>query len=153
MHTNLLQRSHPDITTTGSTVVAVDGSPESRAAMQWAADHARLTGTSLQVVTAYLHPAAEVEGEAGFPPAHDDVYAVAAGESALAVVESVIGHRDVDHVVAQGPIEAVLVGHAQGASTIVIGTRDRAFWQRFRPSLTDRVTGRVDGTVISVPHD
>lgn len=136
--------------TTGPTVVAVDGSPESRAALQWAVDHAQSTGTTLKIVTAYPQPSAEVE----FPPVYVDIYGVAARERALEVIESVLGHRDVEHVVAEGAIDTVLVEHAEGASTIVIGTRPRRrFWHRFRPSLTNRITGRVDSTVISVPSD
>ena len=134
----------------GPTVVAVDGSLESRAALQWAADHARSTGTNLKIVTAYPTPLAEVE----FPPVYVDLYGVAARERALVIIESVLGHRDVDHVVAPGSIDAVLVEHAEGASSIIIGTRARGrFRHRFRRSLTNRVTGRVDATVISVPYD
>ena len=141
----------PDTTaiSTASTVVAVDGSPESRAALQWAVDHARTTGTTLKIVTAYPQPVTELE----FPPMYVDLYGVAARKRALEVIESVLGHSEVDHVVAEGPIDTVLVDHAEGASTIVIGTRARRrFWHRFRPSLTNRITGRVDSTVISVPY-
>ncbi len=149
MHTE--STSPPDTTheDTGPTVVAVDGSPESRAALQWAVDHARTAGTTLKVVTAYPQPVTDVE----FPPLYADLYGVAARERALEVIESVLGHREVDHVVAEGAIDTVLVENGEGASTIVIGTRARRrFWHRFRPSLTNRITGRVNSTVISVPY-
>ena len=150
MHSTSASRSHATATSTGPTVVAVDGSPESRAALQWAVDHAQSTDTTLKVVTAYPQPTAEVE----FPPVYVDIYGVAASERALEVIESVLGHRDVDHVVAEGAIDTVLVEHSEGASTIVVGTRARRrFWHRFRPSLTNRITGRVESTVISVPYD
>ncbi len=93
-------------------------------------------------------------GRTRLPPVYADIYGVAARERALVTIESVLGHRDVDHVVAEGSIDTVLVEHAEGASTIVVGTRARRrFWHRFRPSLTNRITGRVDSTVISVPYD
>lgn len=150
MHTTSAPRPHTNATSTGPTVVAVDGSPESRAALHWAADHARTTDTTLKIVTAYPQPAAELE----FPPVYVGLYGAAARQRALEVIESVLGHRNVDHVVAEGTIDTVLVEHAEGASTIVIGTRARRrFWHRFRPSLTNRITGRVDSTVISVPYD
>ncbi len=150
MHTEPASRHHTSVTSPGPTVVAVDGSPESRAALRWAADHARASGTTLKVVTAYPQPMTEVE----FPPVYVDLYGLAARERALEVIESVLGHRVVDHVVVEGTIETVLVEHGEGASTIVIGTRARRrLWHRFRRSLTDRITGRVDSTVISVPYD
>lgn len=149
MHTESQHRPEAAATADEPTVVAVDGSPESRAALQWAVEHARATGTALKIVTAYPQPVTEVE----YPPVYVDLYGVAARERALEVIEFVLGHSDVDHVVAEGAIDTVLVEHAEGASTIVIGTRARRrFWHRFRPSLTNRITGRVDSTVISVPY-
>ena len=136
-------------TSAGTIVVAVDGSLESLAALHWAVDHAASTDSTLKIVTAFPHPLTEAE----FPPRYVDVYGVAARERALVVIESVLGHRDVDHVVAAGTIEHVLMEHAAGASTIVIGTRARRrFWHRYRRSLTNRIAGRVDSTVISVPY-
>ena len=136
-------------TSAGLILVAVDGSPESRAALKWAVDHARATGAALKIVTAYPQPVTEAE----FPPLYVDLTGVAARERALEVIESVLGHRDVNHVLAQGAIDTVLIEHAEGASAIVIGTRARrSFWHRFRPSLTNRITGRIDSTVISVPY-
>ncbi len=149
MPTTSPSRVHVESAVAGPTVVAVDGSLESRAALEWAADHARSTGTSLKIVTAFPHPLVEVE----FPPIYLDLYGVAARERALVVIESVLGHRDVDHVVAPGAIETVLASHAEGSSTVVIGTRARRrFWHRLRPSLTNRITGRVSSPVISIPY-
>lgn len=147
MHANPESRPHRNANSIGPTVVAVDGSPESRAALLWAREHARANGTPLRIVTAYP----QSRNEADLPPTYVDLDGTAARERALQVIEAVLGHRDVDHVVAAGAIDAVLVKHAEGASSVVIGTRRRRrFWHRLRPSLTNRMTGRVGSTVISV---
>jgi len=149
MHDASSSRPPTSATSPGRTVVAVDGSPESRAALEWAVDHARATDTAPKIVTAYPQPVTEGE----FPPVYVDLTGSAARERALKVIESVLGHRDVDHVVAEGAIDTVLAEHAEGASTIVITRSRRRFWHRFRPSLTNRITGRVDSTIISVHYD
>ena len=57
-----------------------------------------------------------------------------------------------EHVVALGPIERVLDEHAADAALVVVGTRRRRRWyQRLMGSAVNRVTGRLDCPVVSIP--
>lgn len=133
-------------------IVAVDGSPASRAALAWAHDHAIAHGLPLEVVTAYLEPfvAHEVTGVAAD---HLTVAEQNARERARIVIHDVLGRAAVPHRVLLGAIEDVLGEESHRAAMIVVGTRRRGGWLgRFRPSTTNRVTGLATCPVVSIPE-
>jgi nucleotide-binding universal stress UspA family protein len=104
-------------------VVGIDGSEESIAALRWAAGQARLTGATVEAVTAWRPPRTQ-----GYPgtPLTDEQFAGWAGE-ALAGCVSVTGEacRDVEvrQTVSHGDPVSVLLRAADGAELLVIGTR------------------------------
>jgi nucleotide-binding universal stress UspA family protein len=135
--------------------VAVDGSHESRHALKWAVNHAESHGFVIRVVTAYITP--HVALDHPMPIAILDVDAAEiARERAAAAVVDVLGNSTallvVEHVVTSGPIDRVLGDRANGVAMIVVGTRRRRrWWDRFRLSATNRLTGKVDVPVIAIP--
>ena len=104
-------------------VVGVDGSPASCDALRWAADQARRTGASLQVVTTWEYPTS-YGWVPPYPPDFDP-----AGDARRALedtVADVLGdHPDltVELVVREGHPAPVLVEAAKGASMLVVGSR------------------------------
>lgn len=134
----------------GRYVVAVDGSPESAEALRWASRRCEKPGDHLCVVTAFRHP--DVADAAGLYQAAYAAARASARDHVLATVEDVLGHRRVEHVVVAGSIDRALQMQAHNATALVIGTRNTsAWWKRLRPSLTNRLTGRVPCPVISIP--
>jgi nucleotide-binding universal stress UspA family protein len=132
-------------------VVAVDGSPESAAALRWARDFVESSGGEIAVITAYAVTLAVTEA----PFVHSDMYREAddaATEHVGSLIETTFGHGNVPHLVALGPIEQLVERHCLGSEMIVVGTRARRRWtDRWRGSTTNRITGAVDVPVISVP--
>lgn len=136
-------------------VVAVDGRPESAQALRWAARQAEHTGAGLRVVSAFDQPAVGSDAAGAYWRAF-----LSAEESTEArvgdVIDTVLGdgarrRPDVDHVVAPGVIDHVLADHSHDASMVVVGTRSTRRWSaRLRPSLTNRITGKLDCPVVSV---
>jgi nucleotide-binding universal stress UspA family protein len=104
-------------------VVAVDGSEESKAALRWAAGQARLTGATVDAVTAWQPP--KTQGYA-CTPFTDEQFASWAGEALSGCVE---GTRDacrdveVRQTVTHGDPATVLLRAADGAELLVMGTR------------------------------
>ena len=135
--------------------VAVDGSHESRHALEWAVIHAESHGFAIRVVTAYITP--HVALDHPMPIAILDVDAAEiARERAAAVVVDVLGDSTallvVEHVVSSGPIDRVLGDQGEGFAMIVVGTRRRRrWWDRFRLSATNRLIGKVDVPVMAIP--
>jgi nucleotide-binding universal stress UspA family protein len=135
--------------------VAVDGGHESRHALEWAVHHAESHGLVIRVVTAYLTPHAAIDHP--MPVAILDVDAAAiARERAAAAVVDVLGEGTkllaVEHVVTSGPIDRVLGDQVDDLAMIVVGTRRRRrWWDRFRSSATNRLTGKVDVPVMAIP--
>jgi nucleotide-binding universal stress UspA family protein len=113
-------------------VVGIDGSDESRAALQWAVDEATLRGATLELVHAWSPP---YVGAYPFAMPPFDVDALDAGANAL--VDSVLastntaGLRDpVTRTVVCGSAAAVLLERAEGASMVVVGARGRGGFSR-----------------------
>jgi nucleotide-binding universal stress UspA family protein len=135
--------------------VAVDGGHESRHALEWAVHHAESHGLVIRVVTAYLTPHVAIDHP--MPVAILDVDAAEiARERAAAAVVDVLGDGTallaVEHVVTSGPIDRVLVEQVDEVAMFVVGTRrHRRWWDRFRSSATNRLTGKVDVPVIAIP--
>ena len=136
-------------------VVGVDGSHESRHALEWAVSHAKSHGLVIRVVTAYSTPHAAVDH-----PMSITILAVDsekfARERAAAVVADVLGNDTaalaVEHVVRCGVIDRVLAEQVDDVAMFVVGTRrHRRWWDRFRSSATNRLTGQVDIPVMAIP--
>lgn len=101
-------------------VVGVDGSPCSKAALQWAVDYATKVGASLTLVTAWHWPTSYGVPLAyeGFDPEEDARKVV---EAAKADVPLPLDR--VTTVIAQGQPGDVLVASAKGDALLVVGTR------------------------------
>ncbi len=128
------QTGHLKIAPQGAVVVAIDDSDSSRAALAWAASYARTTGLPLHAthVFRYDFGAPEVwsPGLRGIP------HTVSAPEYALT-------RTDVEQMFTEvvpapgwrltfldGPVGQTLVGFAQDATVLVVGTREHRGLER-----------------------
>lgn len=113
----------------GSIVVGVDGSSESKAALRWALDEARLRQAKLRCVHAWLFPS--VTGPNGvatrlaaevFETLRDD-----ADELLESVIADVVSETDADveivRSVVEGPPATALIAASDGADLLVVGSR------------------------------
>jgi nucleotide-binding universal stress UspA family protein len=104
-------------------VVGVDGSSSSMAALRWAIRQAKLTGSSVDVVTAWWYPSAY-----GWAPVDDSVLDLE-GDAKRALTEAlnkVSGLEPDIHVrplVTEGHPADVLLRAAKGADLLVVGSR------------------------------
>jgi nucleotide-binding universal stress UspA family protein len=114
----------------GRIVVGVDGSDESRAALRFALEEARLRGAALRCVHAWSYPvlsdatglAAGVTAELAGRLGQD------AEELLGSVVSEVAGESpgvEIEQAVAEGPPASVLIDAAEGADLLVVGSRGR----------------------------
>ena len=105
----------------GRIVVGVDGSPQARQALAWAARQAQLTGATLTVVTAWDLPAALI-GPVVFPASYDP--AAEAEATARQEIEAVLGSSAAVAVhVSEGHAAPVLIEAGTGAELLVVGSR------------------------------
>jgi nucleotide-binding universal stress UspA family protein len=105
-------------------VVGIDGSQQSKAALRWVIGQARLTGASVDAVTAWRFPASyglsvvaadlDVEGEARKMLSET-----------LADVVGATSQVQVRQLVGEGPPAEVLLNAAKGADLLVVGSRGR----------------------------
>jgi nucleotide-binding universal stress UspA family protein len=135
--------------------VAVDGSHESRHALEWAVHHAESQGFVIRVVTTYITPHVAIDHPMPVAILAVDAAEIAR-ERAAVVVADVLGDDTavlaVEHMVSAGTIDRVLVEQVDEVAMFVVGTRrHRRWWDRFRSSATHRVTGKVDVPVIAIP--
>ena len=107
----------------GLIVVGVDGSKPSLGALRWAANQARLTGASLEVIATWEYPTS-LGWAPAWPPDWDP------GEDArkalAEVVAEVLGPQtdiDVRQVVLEGHAALALVSAAAKADLLVVGSR------------------------------
>jgi len=125
-----------------SVVVGIDGSEASRAALRWAADEAKQRGAALRVVHTWDHPYS-VPGphtQTGRPKVDEEVTERRLAEELLdrelaATGVEATGIR-VERELVEGPPAKRLLGAAEGADLLVIGS-DR------HPKLVDIPLGRV----------
>ena len=103
-------------------VVGVDGSQASKAALCWAIRQAKLTGASVEAVTAWRYPAGygwtPVASELDFEAEAKSVLTEALGEVSGFHPEVAVQPR-----VAQGNAAEVLLRAAKGADLLVVGSR------------------------------
>lgn len=107
-------------------VVGIDGSDESKEALRWALEEARLRKAPLRAVHAWRDP---YTVPPGYGPPEDFDFAALRKESeefVSAVVTEVAGKSSdvsIQEVVAEGPAASVLVEAAEGADLLVVGSR------------------------------
>ena len=107
-------------------VVGVDGSPDSSAALEWAASEARLRGGDLRIIHTWNVPALSY-GTYLPATAFDDV-ARAAEHSLAAQITEVLGDNPAIGYVAEaceGPPAQALLAAAETALLVVVGSRGR----------------------------
>jgi nucleotide-binding universal stress UspA family protein len=120
----------------GRIVVGVDGSPESEAALRWAAEEAALRDAKLVAVAAWsFAPAAPIADPGMIPlPAADYADASeaerAAAEEALdEALGRVLGAEaevDIERKLLEGDAARVLEAEARDADLVVVGSRGRS---------------------------
>jgi nucleotide-binding universal stress UspA family protein len=111
-------------------VVGVDGSPESRAALAWALDEARLRGARVLAVHAWTAPEAYAfDAPTATMPAMEDALRQVGERVLESAVSETVAAAEVDvpverRVVDAGPAEALLAA-AGDAALVVVGSRGR----------------------------
>ena len=107
-------------------VVGVDGSDESKEALRWALEEARLRGATVRAVYAWRDPYVLAPGF-GLPEDFEfDALRERAVETLDAVVAEVAGIKSdvpVEAVIAEGSAGSVLVEAAEDAGMLVVGSR------------------------------
>ncbi|NNE74007.1 MAG: universal stress protein, partial [Acidimicrobiales bacterium] len=105
----------------------------------------------VRVVTAYRAPAVATDSAGAYFRAFEKAEATARRRVADAIDRSG-GGLVVDHVVALGPIDKILLEHSADAAMIVVGVRPNDSWiDRLRPSLTSRLVERARVPVVAAP--
>jgi nucleotide-binding universal stress UspA family protein len=106
-------------------VVGIDGSESSREALGWALEEARLRGSTLKAVYAWLPP--QIGGRGYVPPEllEPEVLRQVAQERLDGFVAEVGQSSDVEieSVTVEGAAAKVLVGAAEKAELLVVGSR------------------------------
>jgi nucleotide-binding universal stress UspA family protein len=140
-------------------VVGIDSSHGSRAALRWALTQARLTGATVEAVTAWQNPI--VYGYSyGWVPTPSDADSIPAfAEKALTeTVADVVGTQgqpvDVRTTVAEGPAAQVLLTAATGADLLVVGSRGHgAFAGMLLGSVSQHCAQHAPCAVAVIPDD
>jgi nucleotide-binding universal stress UspA family protein len=104
-------------------VVGVDGSGSSKAALRWAIRQAKLTGSSVDAVTAWRYPAAYGLTPGSGGPFDFEANAKNALIEALAEVSGLEPDVPVRPLVTGGIAAEVLLHEAKGADLLVVGSR------------------------------
>ena len=121
--------------TSHTIVVGLDESSSSRAALEWAARHARVTGSGLRAVHVLDWPYglddADVAGpnSAGVVLTHDQIEALYRGRITR-VFDEVDPRPDWLMQFARGEVGPVLVHQAENAAMLVVGTREHVGLER-----------------------
>jgi nucleotide-binding universal stress UspA family protein len=135
-------------------VVGVDSSPGSRTALRWALAQARMTGATVEVVTAWQNP---VVYDGWVPAGPDSASLAAVAEKVLTeTVADVVGTQDrpvdVRPAVAEGPAAQVLLTAAEGAELLVVGSRGRgAFAGMLLGSVSQHCVQHAPCAVVVIP--
>lgn len=131
-------------------VVGVDGSPASRAALQWAVDYAGISGVALQAVIAWHYPSTGMWGiDADF-----ESFAHGALEEALKPVVDAHPEMDIESCVVEGPAAQVLLDVARTAELLVVGSRGHgAFAGMLLGSVSTHCVHHARCPVVVVPGE
>lgn len=137
----------------GVILVGIDGSESSVAALKWAAGQARLTGCSLEVVTAWQYPVTFGWAPA-WPPEFDP--AKEAAEALDGIVADALGGEpriDVRQIVVEGHPAQVLVEASDRAEHLVVGSRGHgAFTGMLLGSVSEHCASSASCPVTVVRH-
>lgn len=106
-------------------VVGVDGSESSKAALRWAIRQAKLTGVSVDAVTAWRYPAGYGLAALGEDAADFEDEAEKTLAGALADVSGLEPTVSIRPQVTEGLAATVLLRAASGADLLVMGSRGR----------------------------
>ena len=104
-------------------VVGIDGSEQSKAALRWVIGQARLTGASVDAVTAWRFPASY-----GLSVVTADLDVESEARKMLSETLADVGGTSqvqVRQLVGEGPPAEVLLNAAKGADLLVVGSRGR----------------------------
>jgi nucleotide-binding universal stress UspA family protein len=126
--------------TRGRIVVGIDGSPESKVALQWAGVMADRTGALIDAVTVWSYPAFVGIDAAGV---YDVDWAGDAEKALVAVVDSVFGPdrpAGLRTFTLQGDAAHRLIEHAADAQLLIVGNRGRG---GFRGLLLGSVSTKI----------
>jgi nucleotide-binding universal stress UspA family protein len=105
-------------------VVGIDGSDDSKAALEWAAHQAELTGSTLEAVTTWAWPAAFGVAFAYLPADYNpSADAQKVLDDALAPLREAHPDLSIGTVIAEGHAAPVLVEASRGADLLVVGSR------------------------------
>ena len=140
-------------------VVGIDDSAGSREALRWALAHARLTGGSVEAVTAWQVPLMYASAR-GWAPAgtDDDAGVIRYTEKALAeTVAQVLDDEDnpvaVTARVIEGPAAQVLLAAGKGAELLVLGSRGHgAFAGMLLGSVSQRCVQHATCPTVVIPE-
>ncbi|WP_346766372.1 universal stress protein [Streptomyces sp. CB01881] len=151
----------PDGSARRRIVVGIDGSAPSKAALRWAVGQAVLTGARVHAVAAWEYPSLY----GWFAPMADDGFEQAALRTLTAEVNEVVGRDrpvEIRESLVLGHAAEVLLGAAEGADLLVLGSRGRgSFARTLLGSVSARcavhgvcpmVIVRADGTASAPPH-
>jgi nucleotide-binding universal stress UspA family protein len=120
--------------TTESVVVGVDQSVQSAAALKWAVNYARRTGTSLRVVSAHPHhapPMPYTAGVAGIPLVEQQAWVEESHAAIKALFDSIRPEPHWTLTQIDGSPGPELIAAARDASLLVVGTREHVGADRF----------------------
>jgi nucleotide-binding universal stress UspA family protein len=123
-----------EVPTTGPIVVGVDGSEFGTNALRYAIAEAAVRGTSVRAVAAYnvLHPGFQADPEL-VARMRADVEAEAADTVTRALKQAQgmgAGSVSVDHVAVEGRAAEAILGHADDARLVVVGTHGKGLVRR-----------------------
>lgn len=107
----------------GPIVVGVDGSPASNKALRWAAKQAKMTGSTLLVVTTWTYPKAFGTPVGVADNWRPDLDAEKVQKDAVSAVSDALDGVVLEGRVVEGDAALSILGEAEGASLIVIGSR------------------------------
>jgi nucleotide-binding universal stress UspA family protein len=104
-------------------VVGVDGSPESLAALQWAADYCERFEAQLMILVAWHIPTEHASAVAALQEVDLELAASDVIKSALDQVRALHGGLEVTQQVVSGSPGKVLVQSSADAALLVVGTK------------------------------
>ena len=143
----------------GRIVVGIDGSEESRPALRWAIDEARLRGWQVHAVHAWEYP--YLGGSLGYMSLPNADLAEQVQQHAREILDeaadAVIGDDDdiyVERVIEEGPAPRVLLEAARYADLLVVGSRGRGgFSGLLLGSVSQVCSQHAPCPVLIVPHE